>query len=293
MKQLRKFSKDSVWKGVLCMSLIISQSASFSVRPHMPVLSIVTSEVKPRIHRIAIMSPFQQGENIATNRCVSASSNSNSNDYHDDTHIVNKGLSSIFIPFFITSATLFSSSFDQKANAYEVTDYTSETVTSVLKSLQDSKGDKDATFRVYERIAAIITEGQGVGGSVDSGGVELERGFVTGEDTTIFNPGLSILTESEKERLVDALIQNRKQNLAKQSWSKDTQSGFESLKERLDPLHMTELSGFLRFLPIYGGILYLTSLAAQQFQKSIFPFVYIVSVIALVVPIVLLVATGV
>jgi hypothetical protein len=53
------------------------------------------------------------------------------------------------------------------AQAYDPSDYASETVTEVVKSLKDASGDSDATFSVYEEIAAIITEGKGVGGSIN------------------------------------------------------------------------------------------------------------------------------
>eukprot|EP00566_Odontella_aurita_P023353 CAMPEP_0113585402 /NCGR_PEP_ID=MMETSP0015_2-20120614/33677_1 /TAXON_ID=2838 /ORGANISM="Odontella" /LENGTH=208 /DNA_ID=CAMNT_0000490635 /DNA_START=214 /DNA_END=837 /DNA_ORIENTATION=+ /assembly_acc=CAM_ASM_000160 len=99
--------------------------------------------------------------------------------------------------------------------AYDSSDYASETVTTAVLSLKSSSGDVDTSFSVFEDIAAIITEGKGVGGSLSYTGVKLERGYVSDEDTTIYNPGLSLLTESEKERLVDALVSNRKIGLQK------------------------------------------------------------------------------
>jgi hypothetical protein len=53
------------------------------------------------------------------------------------------------------------------AQAYDPSDYASETVTEVVKSLKDASGDSETTFSVYEEIAAIITEGKGVGGSIN------------------------------------------------------------------------------------------------------------------------------
>jgi hypothetical protein len=53
------------------------------------------------------------------------------------------------------------------ANAYFASDYASETVTLVVKSLNEASGDSEGTFKAYETIAAIITEGKGVGGSVN------------------------------------------------------------------------------------------------------------------------------
>ena len=80
-----------------------------------------------------------------------------------------------------------------------------------------------------------------------SAGVTLERGYVADEDTTIYNPGLSLLTESEKNSLVNAIIENRKGNIASNSWSQDNEYAFDFLKTRLDPLHMYELKGYLKF----------------------------------------------
>jgi hypothetical protein len=53
------------------------------------------------------------------------------------------------------------------APAYEASDYASETVTQAVKSLNDAQGNADSTFSAYENIAAIITEGKGVGGSIN------------------------------------------------------------------------------------------------------------------------------
>jgi hypothetical protein len=53
------------------------------------------------------------------------------------------------------------------ANAYFASDYASDTVTAVVKSLKEGSGNVEATFNAYETLAAIITEGKGVGGSVN------------------------------------------------------------------------------------------------------------------------------
>ena len=53
------------------------------------------------------------------------------------------------------------------AQAYDPSDYASETVKEVVKSLEDASGNSEATFSIYEEIAAIITEGKGVGGSIN------------------------------------------------------------------------------------------------------------------------------
>jgi hypothetical protein len=120
----------------------------------------------------------------------------------------------------------------------------------------------------------------------------LERGFVSDEDTSLYNPGLTLLTESEKERLVEAIIENRKAGLSAGQWSENNEFAYEFLKGRLDPLHMYELSGFLGFVPVYGAILYLVVLAIQQNIRSLFTTAYIAAVVAFFGPILGLAAAG-
>ena len=175
------------------------------------------------------------------------------------------------------------------ANAYYASDYASETVQTTVKDLKAAAGNVDETFKVYENVAGIITEGKGVGGMVNyrknllvlfstrliirnsiltstgilvnnlahlfsfsplsvflcscncsnyTEGIQLERGYVADEDTQVYNPGLSLLTESEKERLVDAVIDARKVGLAKGQWSENNEFAFQFLREKLDPYHM-------------------------------------------------------
>lgn len=69
-------------------------------------------------------------------------------------------------------------------------------------------------------------------------GIQLERGYVADEDTAVYNPGLSLLTESEKERLVDAVIDARKAGLSKGQWSENNEFAFQFLRGKLDPFHM-------------------------------------------------------
>ena len=112
------------------------------------------------------------------------------------------------------------------------------------------------------------------------------------EDTSIYNPGLTLLTESEKERLVDAIVENRKVGLSTSQWSENNEYGYEFLKGSLDPLHMYELSGFLGFVPIYGAILYLGVLFVQQNLRNLFTQAYLVGVVAFFGPIIALIAAG-
>lgn len=124
-------------------------------------------------------------------------------------------------------------------------------------------------------------------------GVQLDRGYVADEDTSIYNPGLTLLTESEKERLVEAVIAARKEGLQKNQWSENNEFAFEFLREKLDPFHISELRGFLSFAPFYAGLLYLGVLGVQQFARGAFQIAYLVGVAAFFLPIVALIAAGV
>lgn len=178
------------------------------------------------------------------------------------------------------------------ANAYVPSDYASETVQQSIKDLKSAAGNAGETFKIYESIASIITEGRGVGGQINYKGVELERGFVADEDTTIYNPGLSLLTESEKERLVEGVIDCRKAGLKADQWSEENEYAYEFLRGKLDPYHMVELSGFLSIVPYYGAAIYVAVLAVQQLFRGAFQVAYLVGVAAFFAPIIGLVLAG-
>ncbi|KAL3937003.1 MAG: hypothetical protein SGARI_002323 [Bacillariaceae sp.] len=185
--------------------------------------------------------------------------------------------------------------------AYVPSDYASETVQNVISELKSASGNVDQTFKAYENIAGIITEGKGVGGMVNYSekkkkkrmSAVSEEGYVADEDTSIYNPGLTLLTESEKERLVEAVIAARKEGLQKNQWSENNEFAFDFLREKLDPLHMVELGGFLKFAPFYAGLIYLAVLGVQQFSRDAFQIAYIVGVAAFFLPMLALVAAGV
>lgn len=123
-------------------------------------------------------------------------------------------------------------------------------------------------------------------------GVELNRGYVADEDTAIYNPGLSLLTESEKERLVEGVISAKEAGLQANQWSEENQYAFEFLRTKLDPYHMSELSGFLGVVPFYGAAIYVVVLAVQQLFRDAFQVAYLVGVVAFFAPIVGLVLAG-
>jgi len=166
------------------------------------------------------------------------------------------------------------------ASAYIDSDYASETVQVAIKGLKSASGNAGDTFKVYESIAAIITEGRGVGGQINYKGVELNRGFVADEDTAIYNPGLTLLTESEKERLVEGVIDCKKAGVKANQWSEENEYAYTFLRTKLDPLHMVELQGLLGIVPYYGAAIYVVVLAVQQFFRDAFQVAYLVGVAA-------------
>jgi len=218
-----------------------------------------------------------------TANSVTTSTTSGGNENH--AHTARKGLTTLALLSVISLSSL-TPSLSNNANAYDPSDYASDTVTNAVKMLKDSKGNNAGTMKAFENIAEIITEGKGVGGSLSYSGVNLERGYVADEDTSIYNPGLSILTESEKERILDAVRETRKNNKAVKKWTSDSEFAYDFLKDKLDPLHMTELKGYLGILPYYGAVLYVGSLAVQQFVRDSFPFIYLSSAVLVFLPIV-------
>mmetsp|Transcript_12197 Transcript_12197/g.17767 ORF Transcript_12197/g.17767 Transcript_12197/m.17767 type:complete len:267 (+) Transcript_12197:51-851(+) len=203
-----------------------------------------------------------------------------------------KGVASMTFAAMLSLSTLNPQLAQAYDDVYDSYDSDADTVATVVKSLKETPGDAAASFKVFESINDIITEGKGVGGNINYKGVALERGYVADEDTTIYNPGLSLLTESEKDRIINAVIQNRKENLSKKTWSKDNEVAYDFLKTRLDPLHMVELRGYLGILPFYGAAVYLAALAVQQFSRDLFSGAYIASAAAIFLPIAVLIAFG-
>jgi hypothetical protein len=123
-------------------------------------------------------------------------------------------------------------------------------------------------------------------------GIALERGYIADEDTTLYNPGLTLLTGSEKERLVEAIVDSRKVGVSQNQWNEKNGLAYDFLRGSLDPLHTYELSGFLNFVPIYGAILYLGVFVVQQVARDLFPTAYLIGVAAFALPIIALVAAG-
>ena len=254
-------------------------ASAFSLQPPSGTAAFtgLTTTVKTRPH---LSSPL----------CLEA--NSDSDDISQTQAPGRSAARNIVAAAALASAVAFSPVLDGPANAYDPSDYASETVTAAVTSLKEAQGDASKSFQAFEEIAAIIAEGKGIGGSVNYNGVQLERGYIADEDTTIYNPGLTLLTESEKDRLVEALVKSRKAGLEKNAWSKDNELGFTELKSKLDPLFMWELRGYLKILPFYGAAVYLATFFVQQNLRQVFPAAYIIGAVAVFLPIVGLIAAG-
>ena len=113
------------------------------------------------------------------------------------------------------------------------------------------------------------------------------------EDTSIYNPGLTLLTESEKERLVSAVIENQKVGLKQNQWPENNEFAYDFLKTKLDPLHMVEVRGYLGVLPFYAAVVYGATFAAQQIlDRELFPVAYGMAAVSVFFPIFALVAAG-
>ncbi|KAL7492280.1 hypothetical protein ACHAWT_001464 [Skeletonema menzelii] len=266
-------------------------------------LFLITAAVMMSPAAVAAFSTIQP-QTVATTRTSTNyyqsslfMSSSNSNDEHltTTTTATHKQRSPMLLSTLTALSIFFATPLllpNTAANAYEESDYASDTVTSVVQTLQSTTGNIDSTFAALEDVAKIITEGKGVGGQLSYDGVKLNEGYVADEDTTIYNPGLSLLTESEKERLVDAIIQNRKGGLSSNQWNENNEYAFSFLKQKLDPLHMYELGGYLKILPVWGAVLYLVALAVQQNARGVFPLVYALCALGVFGPVIVLVASG-
>ena len=180
-----------------------------------------------------------------------------------------------------------------------------DTVRATVDVLKRAQGNVDSTLQAYETVADIITEGTGVGGKINYKGIQLERGYVADEDTTLYNPGLSLLTEGEKQALMQAVLDARKAGVAASQWNDNVELGYQFLKQALDPWHVVELRGYLQILPWYGGAVYLAVLAVQQLvlneqeqnnkspsARTPFTIAYLVGVAAVFGPALVLIAVG-
>ena len=124
----------------------------------------------------------------------------------------------------------------------------------------------------------IIAKGEGIGGDVSFSGSNLNlRGVeVSGEDTSIYNPGLTLMSQDEKDYIVKGLHKVKSSPLKLNS---DSQGSLNYLIGLLDPLHTYELSSYLARLPITTAASYFLSLAVIFFARDVFPYAYVAIVL--------------
>lgn len=67
-------------------------------------------------------------------------------------------------------------------------------------------------------------------------------------------------------------------------WSGENVASYKALRAELDPLHVTDLQGYLSFAGILGGALYVAGLAVQQNLPEIFPAFYVFLVTCFAAP---------
>ena len=132
----------------------------------------------------------------------------------------------------------------------------------------------------------MIANGKDIGGAVSYAENSYARvavaGTSTGEDYSVFNPGLSLLTLKEKEALTAALHQV-KGTADPAVWKdKDISTNRVYLMRLLDPLKTYELRPYLTKLPFIAFAAYAASIAAQFLAKDSWPFIYVgLAVVAL------------
>lgn len=284
---------------VLAPALLLPVAVAWAPSTSLGCVGIRTSSTLGAPYICSNKIPFAPPPHSWTNAIVSKKSKRCSDPYGDDVpppDSLPEGFTKYAFPHsFVTSLLCalicfgtFTFSSSQAVASDEVY---SDAVENAIRALRSAAGSSEKTFQAYENIAAIITEGKGVGGSINYKGVQLERGYVADEDTSIYNPGLTLMTESEKLNLVEAVIQSRR-DCINTDWSDDTQLAYDFLREKLDPLHMVELRGYLGIFPFYAAAVYATVLAVQQLVRGLFPAAYFVGVFAIVAPALALVALG-
>ena len=86
------------------------------------------------------------------------------------------------------------------------------------------------------------------------------------------NPETGFLGQAER---LDAFRQLAARRGESGLWTQDNVASFKALRAALDPLHVTDLKGYLSFAGLLGGGLYVAALWVQQTLPEIFPAVYL------------------
>lgn len=69
---------------------------------------------------------------------------------------------------------------------------------------------------------------------------------------------------------MQVVIDSQKAGLKGNTWNDNNQVACKFLKEKLDPLHMTELRGHLGIAPVLGAVLCLANVGVQQLAHEKF-----------------------
>lgn len=101
-----------------------------------------------------------------------------------------------------------------------------------------------------------------------------------------------LLSGSEKVGLTDQIVEARAEMLTSKNWNEDCEAAYGYLKGKLDPLHTYELRPYLANFPKLVGGAYLVAFMGQLFLRDLFPTVYVISVTAVVLPALFLIAGG-
>ncbi|GMH81814.1 hypothetical protein TrVE_jg5368 [Triparma verrucosa] len=158
--------------------------------------------------------------------------------------------------------------------------YLSKPVAAVVAQMGSDSTSKEY-MEDFETIGRMITEGEGIGGDVTAPTLTSTGIDTSGEDTIVYNPGLTLLSTDEKEAIVEKLHDVR---ALKESDAKADQAA-TYLIGLLDPLHTYELKGFLGRLPLTTAAAYIGATAVLIFAKDVFPFAYVgIVAAAFVVP---------
>ena len=133
----------------------------------------------------------------------------------------------------------------------------------------------------FETIGRMIASGESIGGDVTAKTLTSGSIDTSGEDTVVYNPGLTLLSSAEKSALTSALHDAR----SSPDTLKDADEAATYLIGLLDPLKTYELKPYLSRLPLTAFAAYLAGTVALVVAKDVFPFVYVGIVgVAVVVP---------
>jgi hypothetical protein len=132
---------------------VVAFSSGSSTNPRVTSRSITSRETK------AIRSKNTDVENMVREQRRQISTSSSST--------INNNILATSLALTVATTAALTGTTIQPSNAYVPSDYASDTVQAAVQELTSASGNIDQTFKAYENIAGIITEGKGVGGMVN------------------------------------------------------------------------------------------------------------------------------